>query len=552
MAEEIRAAVRLADSGETPAARTVTRLIVLPFRMLRPDPEIDFLSFSLADAITASLGSLESLVVRSSLAAARFKADAPDLAALASELDVDVAVTGTLLRAGTEVRVATQLVEVQSGRLLWSQDDAGDAQRHLSAPGRSHAPDRRIAGAAALRARAADAVARRAGDRPVLRILPARQRARSRIRRAGGSRAICTSRRSRKIRVMRRPGRGSVVCSGCIGKLGGGTDEDLVRAEAAVRRALELNPDLPLAHNLTAQIDIDRGRARDAMVRLTRPGRAAQHGPGAVCRARLRLPLLRSARRVAASGRAGAPARSLDQDLGHPHALDAAQPRRAWSRAPSKLPVVAFSLVALGREQDALVLLAEKDKNVPPKIRQIIGALRRCSKVGARRRSPRFRPCAPDFRDAEGLYYLARQLAYAGAADDAMRLLERATAAGFWCYPLLASDAWLDPLRDRPDFVAVLGRAEQEHDLAVAAFAAAGGAADPARSFDFSAPHGASSHTTASVASSRSSRLRGHRNRTTLTTRRSRPGVRSKLRRYRDYIATQLNVAAGAQQPRNA
>ena len=58
-------AVRLADSGETPVARTVTRLVVLPFRMLRPDPEIDFLSFSLADAITASLGSLESLVVRS-------------------------------------------------------------------------------------------------------------------------------------------------------------------------------------------------------------------------------------------------------------------------------------------------------------------------------------------------------------------------------------------------------------------------------------------------------------------------------------------------------
>ncbi len=121
MAEEIRAAVRLADSGETPAARTVTRLIVLPFRMLRPDPEIDFLSFSLADAITASLGALESVVVCSSLAAARFKADAPDLAALAAELDVNVAVTGTLLRAGTEVRVATQLIEVQSGRLLWSK-----------------------------------------------------------------------------------------------------------------------------------------------------------------------------------------------------------------------------------------------------------------------------------------------------------------------------------------------------------------------------------------------------------------------------------------------
>ena len=39
-----------------PAARapaSVTRLIVLPFRMLRPDPDTDFLAFSLPDALTS-------------------------------------------------------------------------------------------------------------------------------------------------------------------------------------------------------------------------------------------------------------------------------------------------------------------------------------------------------------------------------------------------------------------------------------------------------------------------------------------------------------------
>src|SRR5262245_17888328 len=56
--------------AETPAR--VTRLIVLPFRLLRPDPETEFLAFSLPDALTASLGGLESLVVRSSMAAARY------------------------------------------------------------------------------------------------------------------------------------------------------------------------------------------------------------------------------------------------------------------------------------------------------------------------------------------------------------------------------------------------------------------------------------------------------------------------------------------------
>ncbi|TMQ72278.1 MAG: serine/threonine protein kinase [Candidatus Eisenbacteria bacterium] len=54
MADELRA-VRVAFGDETPAmARALTRLVVLPFRVLRPDPETDFLAFSLPDAIASS------------------------------------------------------------------------------------------------------------------------------------------------------------------------------------------------------------------------------------------------------------------------------------------------------------------------------------------------------------------------------------------------------------------------------------------------------------------------------------------------------------------
>ena len=68
------------DAGQPtrrrPRRSAVTRLIVLPFRMLRPDPETEFLAFSLPDALTSSLGGLQSLVVRSSMTAARFAGDA--------------------------------------------------------------------------------------------------------------------------------------------------------------------------------------------------------------------------------------------------------------------------------------------------------------------------------------------------------------------------------------------------------------------------------------------------------------------------------------------
>ena len=118
--EELRA-IRSVDGDDTPAlAHALTRLVVLPFRVLRPDPESDFLAFSLPDAIATSLSGIGSLVVRSSATAARFAGDAPDLKALAVEADVDRVVMGSLLRSGDQLRATAQLVEAPGGTLLTS------------------------------------------------------------------------------------------------------------------------------------------------------------------------------------------------------------------------------------------------------------------------------------------------------------------------------------------------------------------------------------------------------------------------------------------------
>ena len=120
MARDLRRCLAKGDLAGTVVARATTRLMVLPFRILRPEPAIEFLAFSLPDAITVSLSGLESLVVRSSLAAASYAADPLDLRTLASDANVDAIVTGSLLPAGGLVRVSVQLVEVPSGTVLWS------------------------------------------------------------------------------------------------------------------------------------------------------------------------------------------------------------------------------------------------------------------------------------------------------------------------------------------------------------------------------------------------------------------------------------------------
>jgi TolB-like protein/predicted Ser/Thr protein kinase len=475
MAQDLRAAMRLTDSGETPVARKMTRLIVLPFRMLRPDAEIDFLSFSLADAITASLGGLESLVVRSNLAAARFKADAPDLAALAAELDVDAAVTGTLLRAGAQVRVATQLVEAPGGRVLWSQttqvalNDAFQLQDDLT---------RQIVESLSL------PLSRRE-QRMLSHDAPATARSYEYYLRANELSAdpkSWTIARDLYQQALQEDPRYAPAWARLgrlhrlIGKLGGGTSEDLAQAEAALRHALELNPELPLAHNLIAQIDIDHGRAREAMIRLL--GQASRRSTDPELFAGL-VHACRYCGLLGASLRADTRARRLDPSIKTSvvHTFWMLREYEAVLACQVEAPIVmAFSLVALGRMSEALQLLAEKEMKVAAKVRQMVGALRALLEGRhADAIAGIHAIVSSGFRDAEGLYYMSRQLARAGAAEEAVALLRHATAGGFFCAPLLASDEWLDPLRHLPAFVEMLRLADEEHTLAVSAFAGAGG-----------------------------------------------------------------------------
>ena len=120
VAEDLKACLVLGNVEAVPRARTMTWLIVLPFRILRADAETDFLAFSLPDAIASSLAGLRSLGVRSTAGAARFAAGEIDFARIASEAHVDLVMTGTLLRAGEAIRVTTQLVGAPGGEVLWS------------------------------------------------------------------------------------------------------------------------------------------------------------------------------------------------------------------------------------------------------------------------------------------------------------------------------------------------------------------------------------------------------------------------------------------------
>jgi serine/threonine protein kinase len=91
----------VAPSLRPPAPNSPRTLAVLPFRNLKPDPATDFLGVSLADEVTAKLGYVKALAVRATASVNKYRDGGTDLRRVASELNTDLLLTGTISRMAT-------------------------------------------------------------------------------------------------------------------------------------------------------------------------------------------------------------------------------------------------------------------------------------------------------------------------------------------------------------------------------------------------------------------------------------------------------------------
>ena len=94
--------------------------MVLPFRMLPPDAELEALQDGVPEALTALLSGRPDLSMVSNRLAEKF-GESADLVEVGRTLKVDRLITGTLLKADQELRVTVQLVNAADGSVQWSQ-----------------------------------------------------------------------------------------------------------------------------------------------------------------------------------------------------------------------------------------------------------------------------------------------------------------------------------------------------------------------------------------------------------------------------------------------
>jgi eukaryotic-like serine/threonine-protein kinase len=479
MASDLRATATLLDSASiSHPIRPMTRLIVLPFRILRPDTEIDFLAFSLSDALTTSLSAIDSLVVRSSLTSAAVIGDAIDLQTVAAKAEVDAVLTGTLLRAGDQLRVTTQLAEVPSGTVLWSQTtqvrigDVFALQDALTSG---------IVSSLAVPLSARD-------ERALKRDVPASAKAYEFYLRANQ-----IAYESKNWRVARDLYRHAVEADPGYAPAWArlariyrvvamysdeDSNENYARAEEAFRRALQLNPDLSIAHNLFTAVEVETGHAREAMLRLLERARSQTGDP------ELFAGLVQACRYAGLERAAIAAyehARRLDPGIrtavSHAYLMDGQfeQVLATDIEDPPMLTAVALDL--MGRRDDGVAhLRGQRLQGMPSLYRLFLMGLLEVLKgdPAAARRVADETLRVWRLRDPCATYYLARTLAAAGH-PRAIEMFKRAVEGGFSAWSFFARDPWLDPIRTDPEFGRTVEIAETRGREAATAFIAAGG-----------------------------------------------------------------------------
>jgi eukaryotic-like serine/threonine-protein kinase len=478
-AYDFRSGRLVRTAAVVPADGGTRRVAVLPFRLLRIEPDLDYLSIALPDAVAGGLAADPGLTVDTSLLQEKQPLSEDEAA---TRVGAHVVLTGTIVREGSEIQVRPQLRSVIDRRVLWSGRIQMPAASLFQLQDRVSADvARALAGNRGGRRTAPSGLDVPENPRAYELYLRSNQLAvqSGRWTDAVALYQACLEEDPNFAPAWARMGR----CQRLIAKWTPdpvGSRELLEEAERSLRRALELNAELPIAHSYYAQLELDLGRAEDSMVRLL--ARVASVGEHPDLLAGL-VQACRFCGLLDESVAAWRRARALD-----PHVRTSVA-HTFFMRGDYEAALLEYNnadigymqgvaLAMLGRREEAIALLAAREQErAGTALADYLGSLRFL--LDGRRDESL---CSIELlletelgHDGEAVYYIMRQLVQLAEVDRALGSFRRVIQLGFVCTPAFANDPWLNALRTRPEFGGLYRLAELRTRQARAAWLETGG-----------------------------------------------------------------------------
>jgi DNA-binding winged helix-turn-helix (wHTH) protein/TolB-like protein len=462
------------------AARPIIRLMVLPFRMLRADPDVDYLAFSVPDAVAGALSLLDSVVVRSPTGAASYANEILDLKRIAEEARAEAILTGTILRTASGIRVTCELMEAPSGTVLWwdephvKMSDLFELQDNLvrsiveslslSLSAREHGRLKR------------DVPTTSVGYECYLRGNELSRRGLAGFDQLMVARDLYL--RSVEMDPLYAPAWAQLGrCYRLIGKGMEHGRENLVLAESAFQRALELNLDLPAAHSQYAFLEAELGRAQDAVARLLRCAQTYSASPDLFVALVL---CCRFCGLLEASVTAHERARKLDPmiatSVSHTYYQQGDYDKALRNVAVGAWGIRGMTLGTMGRTEEALAAFRKLEKSgMPVPMQAFIVAWRAMFEGNRQESMAAAEQSIEHYLDPEGVFYMGLIMAHLGESERALTALSECMNRGFSSVNVLRRNPWFDGLRSTAQFNNLIKSAETRLVEADEVYRSAGG-----------------------------------------------------------------------------
>lgn len=113
---------RSPQMGKSTSISWKNSIAVLPFENLSADPEQEYFCDGMTEQLISNLTHIKDLKVISRTSVMAYKNQAIDIRKIASELDVNTILEGSIRKAGNRIRIAAQLINAEDGAHLWAED----------------------------------------------------------------------------------------------------------------------------------------------------------------------------------------------------------------------------------------------------------------------------------------------------------------------------------------------------------------------------------------------------------------------------------------------